>query len=239
MSKAPIRGLLVFLAVLGPAVLCVAAPAAAQDWDRATTTVIRFRGTLRAVKPLKAGDPTVSMIGWDGGQDVAASIAIESVEPNPQVQPGATLTLGLRSEALQKSFGPGMPVDTTRDLELVARAHDGAFWRFTDLRPRSPEKPERFKGAIGVGMTFRAPVRWDPEQKETVLVESLHLPNHYGGGIRWLNPEAVQQLGPDRQRGFWVFEVVSEDVQSRGNNLYRVSYNSRFIALEPCSVPCD
>ncbi len=196
MSKAPIRGLLVFLAVLGPAVLCVAAPAAVQNWDRATMTVVRFRGTLRVVKPLKAGDPTVSLIGWDGdGQDVAASIAIESVEPNPQVQPGATLTLGLRSEELQKSFGPGMPVGTTRDLELVARAHDGAFWRFTDLRPRSPEKPERYEGAIGVGMTFRAPVRWDPEQKETVLVEDLHLPNHYGGRHPMAQPGGRPAVG--------------------------------------------
>ena len=42
----------------------------------------------------------------------------------------------------------------------------------------------------------------------------------------------------DRQRGFWVFEVVSEDLEYLGNNLYRASFNSRFIALEPC-VPCD
>jgi len=231
--------MLVFLAVLAPAPLLVAPPAAAQDWDRATETVVRFRGTLRAVKPLKVGDATVSMIGWDdGGQDVAASIAVESVEPNPQVRPGATLELGLRNEDLRKSFGGGTPVGTTRDLELVARAHDGAFWRFTDLRPRSPAQPGTFEGWLEVGMTFRVPVQWDSKQKETVLVESLHLPMHYYGGIKWLNPEAVRQLGPDRPRGFWVFEVVSEDRESLGNNLYRASFNSRFIALEPC-VPCD
>ena len=141
-------------------------------------------------------------------------------------------------EDLQKSFGRGTRVGTSQDLELVARAHDRAFWRFTDLRPRSPAQPGQFEGWLEVGMTFRVPVQWDPEQKKTVLVHELNLPMHYGGGIKWLNPQAVQQLGPDRQRGFWVFEVVSEDLEYLGNNLYRASFNSRFIALEPC-VPCD
>ncbi|HXO22660.1 MAG TPA: hypothetical protein VOA87_22290 [Thermoanaerobaculia bacterium] len=226
--------LAVSFAILAPAGSPPASAHSCDSWTRQTDSLVRFRGTIRAVEPLGAAETTASLVGRHD-QRFVVKIAVESVEPNADVRQGAILNLAIHSPA--ESLGSDADVGTTLDLELVSEYCDGAFWRFMELRPRSSASPQQFEGYLGLGKTFRVPVEWDPAEKATGLSEELHVPMHYGGEIEWVNPEAIRGLGPDRPRGYWVLEVRSVEAESLGDNKYWVTYKCAFLSLEPCP-PC-
>jgi|HubBroStandDraft_3_1064219.scaffolds.fasta_scaffold07648_2 hypothetical protein len=60
---------------------------------------------------------------------------------------------------------------------------------------------------------------------------------HYGGGIEWVDPQAVRELGQRNPRGTLVLEVRSWETEELGDNRYRIFYLCAFLSLEPCR-PC-
>ena len=214
--------------------------------------MVRFRGTLRAIEAFGKLEPPAAREGEGQGAPrrvascayslamepdfrAVVKIFVESVEPNPDIQQGAVLSLALESVA--KSLGANAAVGTTADLELVVESSDGVFCGLEVLRPRSSASPQPFEGHLVVGGTYRVPVEWDPAAKATVLAEEVALPFHYGGSFEWVNPEAVKELNPDLPQGHWVLEVRSVEAESLGADhfpRYWMTHKCRFIALEPC-----
>lgn len=239
-----------------PAVPGPALPVASHAWvygTRRTTSVLRFRGTLRAVENLESWEPPADsdadrLVAGQGVHSCAYSLAgrpalrfavkifVERVEPNQDIQQGALLNLAV--ESLTESIGADAAVGATKDLELLTEHSDGVFCGFDDLRPSS-SAAQPFDGHLAVGRTFRIPVQWDAAKKVTVPSEELEVPMHYGGSIEWVNPQAVRELGPDRPEGWWVVEVRSAEAESLGSNQlpqYWVTYRCTFKALEPCQA---
>jgi hypothetical protein len=199
----------------------LAMPALAEnDCGRMMRTVSRFRGKVLSAGPI--GKQAVEAVDLE--PRFVATVLVESVEEAASpLKAGQTRRFG---------FADAPQLSGTLDLEAEwMQCHD-RFRRFVGLRKRPAERViESADQWLEPGHSYRADVRWSPEQDALTLVQPLDLPMHHGGGITWTNVDNFPRLPRDGTTIPVTFEVVSLEITHMNERRWLSIYELKLIEL--------
>jgi hypothetical protein len=200
---------------------CSAAMADAEEnCGRMRVTAIRFEAAIQNIEPLGQRDVALTSVD-DLDARYLASLRVISAQANDVIEKETVLNAAIHSPA--RTFGAGVKAGSKAKLELEAMYCDGVFRRYIRLGPRSSRQPETFRGPLEVGKTYRAKLRWDA-RGDAVLAVPLSVPIHQAGGVDWLNPEVIADLGKKRRERSIVFEVKARETTHMGEREWVTIY---------------
>src|SRR5688500_14958625 len=203
--------------------LCVllAMPALAEnDCGRMVRTVSGFRGKVLSAGPI--GKQAVDAVDLE--PRFVVTVLVESVdEAASPLKAGQTRRFG---------FAEAPPLSGTLDLEAEWMQCYDAFRRFVGLRQRPAERviesaDDRW---LQPGHSYRADVRWLPEDDAPTFVRRLDLPRHHGGGVIWTNLDDFPRLPRNGTTFPVTFEVVSLEITHMDERRWLSMYDLKVIA---------